>query len=50
MRESVSSWVPNTKKQMKARGRAVFSNEAIRNYEVKCFLWYFIVSMSCVNQ
>ena len=37
-RESASSWVPNTEKQMKARGRDVFSNETIRNYAVKCFL------------
>ena len=32
-----------SKKQMKARGRDVFSNETIRNNAVKCFLWYFII-------
>ena len=30
--------------------RHVLSNETIRNYAVICFLWYCIVSMSCVNQ
>ena len=43
-RASASSRVPNTEKQMKARGRrpsafiCVFSNETIRNYVVTCFL------------
>ena len=39
-----------TRASMKPEFWHVYLNETIRNYAVTCFLWYCIVSMSCVNQ